>query len=100
MEPTDTHRKQKQTNGGTDRHSWKTKTNQRWNRQTLIENINKPTVEPTDTHRKQKQNNSGTDRHSCIPCNCISTYRLSIFVTEKLNDIKGVIRGLNYKGKQ
>jgi hypothetical protein len=64
VEPTDTHRKQKQTNGGNDRHSLKTKTNQQWNRQTLIENKNKPTVEPTDTHRKQKQTNGGTDRHS------------------------------------
>ena len=54
------------------------------------------------TNRKQKQNNGGTDRHSqiCIPCNCNSTYRLSIFVTEKLNDIKGVIRGRKSKGRQ
>jgi hypothetical protein len=42
--------------------------------------------------------NGGTDRNSRIPCNCNSTYRLSIFVTEKLNDIKGVIRGRNSKG--
>jgi EamA domain-containing membrane protein RarD len=34
VELTDTHRKQ--INGGTDRHSLKTKTNQRWNWQTLI----------------------------------------------------------------
>jgi hypothetical protein len=76
-EPTDTHRKQKPTNGGTDRHSWKTKTNQRWNRQTLIENKNKPTVEPIDT--------------PAVPCNCNSKYPLSIFVTEKLNDIKEAV---------
>jgi hypothetical protein len=57
-------------------------------------------VEPTDTHRKQKQTNGGTDRNFRIPCNCNSTYRLSIFVTEKLNDIKGVIRGRNSKGRQ
>ena len=59
-------------------------------------------MEPTDTHRKQKQNNGGTDIHSqiCIPCNCNSTHRLSICVTEKLNDIKGVIRGRNSKGRQ
>jgi hypothetical protein len=37
---------------------------ERWNRQTLIENKNKPTVETTDTHRKQKQTNGGNDRHS------------------------------------
>ena len=71
---------------------------QQWKQQ--IENKNKPTVEPTDTHRKQKQTNGGTDRHSRIPCNCNSTYWLSIFVTEKLNDIKGVIRGRNSKGRQ
>ena len=57
-------------------------------------------MEPTDIHRKQKQTNGGTDRHSRIPCDCNSTYRLSIFVTEKLNDIKGVIRGRNSKGRQ
>jgi hypothetical protein len=46
-------------------HCWlvfalKTKTNQQWNRQTLIENKNKPTVELTNTHRKQTQTNSGS----------------------------------------
>jgi len=54
------------------------------------------------TNRKQKQTNGGIDRHSqiCIPCNCSSTYPLSIFVTEKLNDIKGVIRGRKSKRRQ
>ena len=57
-------------------------------------------MELTDTHRKQKQTNSGTDRHFRIPCNCNSKYPLSIFVTEKLNDIKGVIRGRKSKERQ
>ena len=52
------------------------------------------------TNIKQKQNNGGTDKHSRIPCNCNSTYRLSIFIIEKLNDIKGVIRRRNSKGRQ
>jgi hypothetical protein len=93
VEPTDTDRKQKQTNGGTDRHSvglflfsMSVCRFHRWfvfvfyeclsfpplvcfcfqwvSVGSTVDLFNKPTVEPTDTHRKQKQTNGGTDKHS------------------------------------